>query len=154
MVKRPPSPYYPHTNPPPNPSRTTPQPKPSSSPPSPPAAASPVSFAHAPSPQSQPVSQLALWYNPPPNTTNKKSHKFLPLLTSSPPSLKPQYGLGGLRIRNRQAYGLEFALAASVLLAGSSFPRAVKTMKPLPIGLSVVAAFGLYRFGMLWRAQV
>ncbi|KAI4090533.1 MAG: hypothetical protein LQ348_006472 [Seirophora lacunosa] len=64
------------------------------------------------------------------------------------------YGLGGLRIRNRQAYGLEFALAASVLLAGSSFPRAVKTMKPLPIGLSVVAAFGLYRFGMLWRAQV
>ncbi|KAL8646000.1 MAG: hypothetical protein Q9210_006389, partial [Variospora velana] len=67
---------------------------------------------------------------------------------------RPQYGLGGLRVRNRQPYGLELALAASVLLAGSSFPRALKTMKPLPIGLSVVAAFGLYRFGMLWRAQV
>ncbi|KAI4205620.1 MAG: hypothetical protein LQ346_001404 [Caloplaca aetnensis] len=64
------------------------------------------------------------------------------------------YGLGGLRVRNRQPYGLELALAASFILAGSSFPRAVKTMKPLPIGLSVVAAFGLYRFGMLWRAQV
>ncbi|KAI4116537.1 MAG: hypothetical protein LQ338_007700, partial [Usnochroma carphineum] len=64
------------------------------------------------------------------------------------------YGLGGLRVRNRQSYGLELALAASLLLAGSSVPRAIKTAKPLPIGLSVVAAFGLYRFGMLWRAQV
>ncbi|KAL9138483.1 MAG: hypothetical protein Q9175_000271 [Cornicularia normoerica] len=63
------------------------------------------------------------------------------------------YGLGGLRIRNRQPYGLEMALLASLVLAGSSIPRAIKTQKPLPIGLSIVAAFGLYRFGTVWRAQ-
>ncbi|KAL2041361.1 hypothetical protein N7G274_005743 [Stereocaulon virgatum] len=63
------------------------------------------------------------------------------------------YGLGGYRIRNRQPYGVELALLASIVLAGSSVPRAIKTMKPLPIGLSVVAAFGLYRFGTVWSAQ-
>ena len=65
-----------------------------------------------------------------------------------------QYGLGGLRLRNRQSCGLEMALLASLVLAASSVPRAIKTQKPLPIGLSVVAAFGLYRFGTIWRAQV
>ncbi|KAM0799208.1 transmembrane proteins 14C-domain-containing protein [Usnea florida] len=64
------------------------------------------------------------------------------------------YGLGGLRLRNRQSYGLEMALLASLVLAASSVPRAIKSQKPLPIGLSVVAAFGLYRFGTIWRAQV
>ncbi|KAI4098067.1 MAG: hypothetical protein L6R37_006706 [Teloschistes peruensis] len=64
------------------------------------------------------------------------------------------YGLGGLRQRNRQPYGLELALLASILLAGSSIPRAIKTQKPLPLGLSVIAVFGLYRFGTLWRAQM
>ncbi|KAF6240219.1 hypothetical protein HO173_001830 [Letharia columbiana] len=64
------------------------------------------------------------------------------------------YGLGGLRMRNRQPYGVEMALLASLVLAGSSVPRAMKTQKALPIGLSVVAAFGLYRFGTMWRAQV
>jgi uncharacterized membrane protein (UPF0136 family) len=57
------------------------------------------------------------------------------------------YALGGYRIQNRQSYGVELALLASVVLAGSSFPRAVKTQKPLPIGLSVVAAFGLWNYG-------
>lgn len=57
-------------------------------------------------------------------------------------------------MRNRQAYGVEMALLASLVLAGSSVPRALKTQKALPIGLSVVAAFGLYRFGTAWRAQV
>ena len=52
-------------------------------------------------------------------------------------------------MRSRQPYGVEMALLASVVLAGSSFPRAIKTQKPLPIGLSVVAAYGLYRFGLL-----
>ncbi|KAL6715750.1 hypothetical protein ACLMJK_006711 [Lecanora helva] len=63
------------------------------------------------------------------------------------------YGLGGYRIRARQPYGVEAALLASVVLAGSSIPRAFKTQKPLPIGLSLVAAFGLYRFGTVWNAQ-
>ncbi|KAL9598901.1 MAG: hypothetical protein Q9219_004166 [cf. Caloplaca sp. 3 TL-2023] len=62
------------------------------------------------------------------------------------------YALGALRMQNRQTYGAELALAASVLLAGSSMPRAVRTLKPLPVGLSVVAAFGLWRFGgEVWR---
>jgi uncharacterized membrane protein (UPF0136 family) len=58
-----------------------------------------------------------------------------------------QYGLGGLRIRNRQPYGVELALLASVVLAGSSIPRAIKTQKPLPMGLSLLAVYGLYAFG-------
>ena len=52
-------------------------------------------------------------------------------------------------MRNRQSYGVELALLASLVLAGSSFPRAIRSQKPLPIGLSVVAAYGLYRFGLL-----
>lgn len=48
----------------------------------------------------------------------------------------------------KQTYGVELALLASLILAGSSIPRAIKTQKPLPVGLSVVAALGLVRFGM------
>jgi len=39
---------------------------------------------------------------------------------------------------------------ASAVLAGSSVPRAVRSGKALPVGLSVVAVGGLVRFGMLW----
>lgn len=56
-------------------------------------------------------------------------------------------------MRNGQSYGVEMALLASVVLAGSSVPRAIRTQKALPAGLSVMAAFGLYRFGTVWRAQ-
>lgn len=59
-----------------------------------------------------------------------------------------QYTVGGLRIRSRAPYGIELALLASIVLAGSSIPRAIKTQKPLPIGLSVLATLGLYTFGM------
>ena len=52
-------------------------------------------------------------------------------------------------MRNRQPYGVEMALLASIVLAGSSIPRAIRSQKPLPIGLSLVAAYGLYRFGMI-----
>lgn len=54
----------------------------------------------------------------------------------------------------RQPYGPEMALVASVVLAGSSVPRAVRTGKGLPIGLSAVALFGLWNFGMAVRAGV
>ncbi|KAI9869957.1 MAG: hypothetical protein M1830_004889 [Pleopsidium flavum] len=64
------------------------------------------------------------------------------------------YGLGGLRIQKRQPYGIELALLASIILAGSSIPRAVRTQKPLPVGLSVVALYGLVQFGNAWRAQL
>jgi len=62
-----------------------------------------------------------------------------------------QYMLGGIRIQNRAPYGVEFALLASLVLAGSSIPRAIKTGKPLPIGLSVLAAYGLFTFGTAWQ---
>ncbi|KAF2772129.1 putative UPF0136 membrane protein [Teratosphaeria nubilosa] len=58
------------------------------------------------------------------------------------------YALGGYRLQNRQSYGVELALLASVVLASSSIPRAIKTQKPLPAGLSALALFGLYNFGV------
>jgi uncharacterized membrane protein (UPF0136 family) len=64
------------------------------------------------------------------------------------PADPERYGLGGYRIRNRQAYGVGLALLASLVLAGSSVPRALRSGKPLPIGLSVLALVGLYSFGM------
>jgi len=63
------------------------------------------------------------------------------------------YLLGGYRIQNKQSYGVELALLASVVLAGSSIPRAIKTQKPLPSGLSLLALYGLYTFGNAYRLQ-
>lgn len=58
------------------------------------------------------------------------------------------YLLGGYRLSNRASYGIESALLASVVLAGSSIPRAIKGgFKPLPTGLSVLATVGLLAFG-------
>lgn len=65
----------------------------------------------------------------------------------SPTNETPQYGLGGYRIANRQAYGVELALLASVVLAGSSLPRAIRSGKPLPWALSVLAVSGLIVYG-------
>ena len=64
------------------------------------------------------------------------------------------YGLGGYRIANRQPYGVELGLLASVVLAGSSIPRAIRSGKPLPIGLSVLATLGLWQFGMAWSGRM
>ncbi|KAB5580568.1 transmembrane proteins 14C-domain-containing protein, partial [Coniochaeta sp. 2T2.1] len=49
------------------------------------------------------------------------------------------YALGGYRIQNNQQYGIELALLASVVLGGSSIPRAIRLQKPVPVALSVVA---------------
>ncbi len=38
-----------------------------------------------------------------------------------------QYILGGLRIQQRATYGVELSLLASIVLAGSSIPRAIST---------------------------
>lgn len=57
-------------------------------------------------------------------------------------------------MQRRQPYGVELALLASIVLAGSSVPRAIRSGKPLPIGLSLLATFGLWRFGTIWRAGV
>jgi len=63
------------------------------------------------------------------------------------------YLLGGYRIQNRQSYGVELAFLASIILAGSSIPRALRSQKPLPAGLSLLALYGLYTFGNAWRVQ-
>jgi uncharacterized membrane protein (UPF0136 family) len=61
-----------------------------------------------------------------------------------------QYGLGGYRIQKRLPYGIELAVLASVVLAGSSIPRAIKTGKPLPGALSILAVSGLVVYGKAW----
>ena len=66
---------------------------------------------------------------------------------------RSQYLVGGYRIQNRQTYGVELALLASIILAGSSIPRALRSQKPLPSGLSLLALYGLYTFGNAYRLQ-
>ncbi|KAI1083027.1 TMEM14-domain-containing protein [Whalleya microplaca] len=61
------------------------------------------------------------------------------------------YGLGGYRIQGRQSYGIELALLASIVLGGSSIPRALKSGKPVPTVLSFVSLFGLLTFGNAFR---
>lgn len=60
-------------------------------------------------------------------------------------------GLGGYRISNREPYGVELALLASVVLGGSSIPRALRSFKPVPSVLSLISLFGLFMFGDAWR---
>ncbi|EPE04747.1 hypothetical protein F503_06296 [Ophiostoma piceae UAMH 11346] len=57
------------------------------------------------------------------------------------------YGLGGYRQQNRQAHGVELSLLASVVLGGASIPRAIRLRKPVPVVLSLIATYGLYKFG-------
>jgi len=61
------------------------------------------------------------------------------------------YLIGGYRIQNKLSYGVDIALLASIILAGSSIPRAIRSQKPLPTGLSAMALFGLYTFGSAFR---
>ncbi|KAI0413375.1 hypothetical protein EKO27_g7642 [Xylaria grammica] len=64
------------------------------------------------------------------------------------------YGLGGYRVQNRQSYGVELALLASVILGGSSIPRALRLRKPVPVVLSLISTFGLYTFGNAFRKSL
>jgi len=79
--------------------------------------------------------------------------------TGSVPSLVAGLFIGALytyssqRIRNNQPYGIELALLASTILGGSSLPRAIRTGKPLPQALSVLAATGLIYYGMRFIEQ-
>ncbi|KAI0107494.1 transmembrane proteins 14C-domain-containing protein [Nemania sp. FL0031] len=61
------------------------------------------------------------------------------------------YGLGGYRMQTRQPYGVELALLASIILGGSSIPRAIRLRKPVPTVLSLISVFGLYTFGNAFR---
>jgi uncharacterized membrane protein (UPF0136 family) len=47
---------------------------------------------------------------------------------------------------------VELSLLASVILGGSSIPRAIRLQKPVPIALSVIALYGLFTFGSAFRA--
>jgi len=65
-----------------------------------------------------------------------------------------QYALGGYRVATKRSYGIELALLASIILAGSSIPRALKTQKLLPAVLSGLALFGLYTFGTAYAKKL
>jgi len=56
-------------------------------------------------------------------------------------------GLGGYRIQNGEPYGTEVSLLASIVLAGSSVPRALRGKKPIPVLLSLLSSYGLFVFG-------
>ncbi|KAK3900035.1 transmembrane proteins 14C-domain-containing protein [Staphylotrichum tortipilum] len=64
------------------------------------------------------------------------------------------YGLGGYRISNSEPYGVELSLLASVVLGGASVPRAIRLRKPVPIMLSLIAAYGLVTFGDAYRKSL
>ncbi|RKF74166.1 hypothetical protein GcM1_241152 [Golovinomyces cichoracearum] len=57
------------------------------------------------------------------------------------------YLTSGYQIQNRNPHAHYIALFASFLLAGASIPRAIKTRKYMPAGLSLLALYGLYTFG-------
>ncbi|KAH7170701.1 transmembrane proteins 14C-domain-containing protein [Dactylonectria macrodidyma] len=63
------------------------------------------------------------------------------------------YTLGAYRIQTQQSYGVELCLLASVVLAGSAFPRAIRLRKPVPIVLSVISSIGLFTFGTALRRR-
>ncbi|KAJ5860986.1 uncharacterized protein N7529_008296 [Penicillium soppii] len=64
------------------------------------------------------------------------------------------YLLSFLRLRAGQSYGEELGLLASVVLGGSSIPRVIKTGgKPVPLGLSILATYGLWVFGVAYKAR-
>lgn len=80
--------------------------------------------------------------------------------TGSIPSIAAGLGVGALyafsflRLRAQQSYGEELGLLASAVLGGSSIPRAIKTKgKPLPVGLGVLATYGIVVFGLAYRGK-
>lgn len=62
-------------------------------------------------------------------------------------------GIGGYRMQNRQPYGVELSLLASIVLGGSSIPRAIRLRKPVPMVLSALATFGMYTFGKAYKGS-
>ncbi|EGD99609.1 transmembrane 14C domain-containing protein [Trichophyton tonsurans CBS 112818] len=78
--------------------------------------------------------------------------------TGSVPSIVAGLTIGALyavsyfRLQAHQPYGEEIGLLASAVLGGSSIPRVIKTGgKPLPVGLSILATYGLVAFGLAYR---
>ncbi|KAL1956701.1 hypothetical protein VTO42DRAFT_6851 [Malbranchea cinnamomea] len=80
--------------------------------------------------------------------------------TGSIPSLVAGLSVGALYalsffcLRSQQPYGVESGLLASAVLGGSAIPRVIKTKgKPVPVGLSVLATYGLVVFGLAYRRE-
>ncbi|KKK15385.1 hypothetical protein AOCH_003949 [Aspergillus ochraceoroseus] len=73
--------------------------------------------------------------------------------TGSIPSIAAGVSIGALylvsflRLKSGQPYGAEIGLLASLVLGGSSVPRAIRSRKPVPVGLSVMALYGIWAFG-------
>ncbi|KAJ5678845.1 hypothetical protein N7462_007089 [Penicillium macrosclerotiorum] len=80
--------------------------------------------------------------------------------TGSIPSIAAGLSVGALyllsfaRLRSGETYGEELGLLASAVLGGSSIPRAIKTGgKPVPMGLSVLATYGIVVFALAFREK-
>lgn len=63
-------------------------------------------------------------------------------------------GIGGYRIQNREPYGVELSLLASIVLGGSAIPRAIRLKKPVPVVLSIISTFGMFTFGKAYKNQL
>lgn len=56
------------------------------------------------------------------------------------------FGSAGYLLHKNADWGLELALAGSVTLGGAMLPRAIKTQKPLPITMSILAGLNLFYY--------
>ncbi|PGH17913.1 hypothetical protein AJ79_00812 [Helicocarpus griseus UAMH5409] len=63
------------------------------------------------------------------------------------------YALSYYRLQNQQPFGEELGLIASTVLGGSSIPRAIKTKKPVPMGLGALATYGFIVFGLAYKSK-
>lgn len=57
------------------------------------------------------------------------------------------YGYSGKLLHDNADYGIELASAASALLIIGSLPRAIKTQKAMPVGLTVLGVSALAYYG-------
>ncbi|KAG5289690.1 transmembrane 14 domain-containing protein [Histoplasma ohiense] len=63
------------------------------------------------------------------------------------------YAFSYFRFHSQQPHGEELSLIASVMLAGSSIPRALKTRKLVPVSLSLMATYGLIVFWLAYKGK-
>ncbi|KAJ5934349.1 hypothetical protein N7466_003896 [Penicillium verhagenii] len=64
------------------------------------------------------------------------------------------YAVAFTRLRAGESYGEELGLLASAVLGGSSIPRAIKTGgKAVPVGLSLLATYGVVIFGLATKEK-
>jgi len=60
------------------------------------------------------------------------------------------YGFNGYLLKNNRDYGIESTIATSTLLVGAMLPRAIRTRKPLPIGLASLGGLALAYYIRKW----